>query len=701
MSLCWPTFRRFTLHPICLARPARFPCVAVIAVCTLLGASSIRAASAPVLDAAGVSKSIAACTEFYLYANERWLLETKIPADRSTWGADSELSQRNETVLLAALEAGSKKPDAIGNVAARKAVEYFVSGMDTATVEQLGAAPLSGELERIAGIKRKSELPAAFAHFNRIGISAPIAFDVHQDEKDATHYMVTLSQGGLGLPDRDFYFTDDVKSEEWRLEYKRHIGNMFVLLGRSEAVARRDADTVYSLEKQLAQASMTAVQQRDPLAVYNPHRLARLTMEAPGMSWSSYIQEVNLRSPGRLNVAQPKFMSVVAKLVDKAPLEDWKAYLRWHLVRSSASQMSSAFVQENFRFYDGVLDGKQTRPPRHRIVVREIGGRYGDQRLGEGLSQLFIEKTFPPEAKAKALQLVNNLKLALRDRLEAIDWMTPATRKRAQEKLAAMQIKIGYPDKWQDFSKVNLDRKAYLANGWALTEREFDRNLAKLGKPVDRSVWEMGAYIVNAYYNPNLNEIVFPAGILQPPYFNPAADDAVNYGGIGTVIGHEITHGFDDSGRQYDAKGNLKDWWSKRDAMQYLARSDAIVKQFDAYEGVDGIKVNGRLTLGENISDLGGLRISYLALQKAVNTHTPASIDGYSAEQRFFLSFAQSWRSLARNEVERVRLTTDGHSPPRFRVKGAIANLPEFSTAFSCNASEGALRSISERVNIW
>ncbi|MEO8103055.1 MAG: M13 family metallopeptidase, partial [Betaproteobacteria bacterium] len=628
-------------------------------------------------------------------------LDTQIPADRSSYGTGAELSLRNEVILREILEAGSRNPQAIGNIAAKKAVEYFISGMDTATIEQLGATPLAGELKRIAAIKRKSELPAAFAHFNRLGIGAPIAFDVTQDEKDATHYMVSLSQGGLGLPDRDFYFKSDAKFEEWRLEYKRHIGNMFMLLGQNEADARHDAEKVYALEKQLAQASMTAVQTRDPQAVYNPRRLARLTMEAPGMSWSSYIQEAKLRSPGRLNVAQPAFMVEVAKLAGKLPLEDWKAYLAWHLVRNSAARMSSAFEQENFRFYDTVLDGKQKFPPRHRRVVETIGGRYGDARLGEGLSQLFVEKTFPPEAKAKALQLVNNLKLALRDRLEAIDWMTPATRKRAQEKLAAMQIKIGYPDKWQDFSGVNVDRKAYLANGWALNEREFDRNLARLGKPVDRARWEMGAYIVNAYYNANLNEIVFPAGILQPPYFNAAADDAVNYGGIGMVIGHEITHGFDDRGRQYDAKGNLKDWWTKQDATQYVARSQAIVKQFDAYEGVEGIKVNGKLTLGENISDLGGLKIAYLALQKANSAHTPASIDGHTAEQRFFLSYAQGWRSLARPEVERVRLTNDGHSPPRFRVKGPIANLPEFSRAFACKADDAAVRSAAERVNIW
>ncbi len=684
-----------TLHSLSLS---------IIAASTLLSLSPAWSQSTqtpPLLDVAGLSKAVPACTDFYMYANERWLLETKIPPDRSTWGAGAELGQRNEAVLREALEAGSRNPQAITNIAARKAVEYFISGMDTATIEQLGAKPLAGELQRIAGIKRKAELPEAFAHFNRMGIAAPVAFDVVQDEKDATHYMVSLSQGGLGLPDRDFYFTNDAKSEEWRLEYKRHIGKMFVLLGQSEADANRDAEKVYELEKKLAYASMTAVQVRDPKAVYNPRRVARLTAEAPGMSWSSYFQAAKLRSAGRINIGQPKFMKEVAKLANKESLGDWQAYLRWHLVRSSASKMASAFELENFRFYDGVLDGKQKQPPRHRAVVKNIGDTYGDLRLGEGLSQLFIEKTFPAEAKAKAQQLVGNLKLALRDRLDAIDWMAPKTKKRAQEKLASMQIKIGYPDKWQDFSSVNVNSKAYLANGWVLNEREFDRNLAKLGKPVDRSVWQMGAYIVNAYYSANLNEIVFPAGILQPPYFNPAADDAVNYGAIGMVIGHEITHGFDDSGRQYDAKGNLKDWWTKEDAKQYLARSEAVVKQFNAYEGVEGLKVNGRLTLGENISDLGGLKIAYLALQKASSTHTPASIDGLTAEQRFFLSYAQSWRSLARPEVERVRLTNDGHSPPRFRVKGPIANLPEFAKAFGCKPGDAALHSAAARVNIW
>ncbi len=705
LFMSFPTPLRYSARLSRALQLSRSLCLSRLAIIagtsTLLSMSPAWSQTAPLLDVAGLSKGVPACTDFYMYANERWLLDAKIPADRSSWGAGAELGQRNETVLREALEAASRNPEAIPNVAVKKAVEFFISGMDTATIEQQGAKPLTGELQRIAGIKRKAELPEAFAHFNRLGISAPITFSVVQDEKDATHYMVSLLQGGLGLPDRDFYFTEDAKFEEWRLEYKRHIANMFVLLGQSEADAKHDADKVYALEKKLAQASMTAVQTRDPKAVYNPHRVARLTAEAPGMSWSAYFQSAKLRSPGRINVAQPKFMAEVAKLANKEALEDWQAYLRWHLVRSSASKMSSAFELENFRFYDGVLDGKQKQPPRHRTVVRNIGDYYGDKRLGEGLSQLFVEKTFSPEAKAKALQLVGNLKLALRDRLEAIEWMTPPTKKRAQEKLAAMQIKIGYPDKWQDFSAVKVDSKAYLANGWVLNERDFDRDLAKLGKPVDRSVWEMGAYIVNAYYNANLNEIVFPAGILQPPYFNPAADDAVNYGAIGMVIGHEITHGFDDSGRQYDAKGNLKDWWTKQDAKNYLARSEGVVKQFSAYEGVEGLKVNGRLTLGENISDLGGLKIAYLALQKAASSHTPASIDGLTAEQRFFMSYAQSSRSLVRPEVERVRLTNDGHSPPRFRVRGPLANLPEFAAAFGCKPGDPALQSAVERVNIW
>ena len=444
--------------------------------------------TAPVLDTTGLSKMVGACSDFYMFANEQWLLNTQIPGDRSSWGAGSELSQRNETVLREALESASRNPGSISNVAVRKAVEYFISGMDTGTIEQLGAKPLAGELQRIAAITKKADLPGAFAHFNRIGIAAPFNFDVSQDEKDATHYMAVLAQGGLGLPNRDFYFTDDAKSEEWRLEYKRHVGNVFILLGHSEADAKRDAESIFALEKKLAAASMTAVEQRDPQAIYNPRRAARLAAEAPGMSWSSYFMGLKLRSPGRLNVSQPKFVHEVAKLASTEPLEDWKAYLRWHLLRTSAPKMSAAFEQQHFHFYDGILDGKKKQPPRYRIVVENIGDRYGAQRLGEGLSQLFIEKTFPPEAKAKALALVGNLKLALKDRLGSLDWMEPATRKRALEKLAAMQIKIGYPDKWQDFSAVNVDSKAYLANGWLLNERDFDRQIARLGKPVDHGV---------------------------------------------------------------------------------------------------------------------------------------------------------------------------------------------------------------------
>lgn len=657
--------------------------------------------NAGALDLKGLSPTVKACTDFYTYANEKWLNDVKIPDDRSAWGTFYEISQRNEDVLRAALEAAAPNPDAQSNAAIRKAVEYFVSGMDTPGIDALGLKPLEADLARIAAIKSKAELPGAFAEMTRRGIGAPIAWLVRQDHKNATRYAVELSQSGLGLPDRDFYFADDAKSKEWRAAYLKHVEKVLVLMDETGAQAEQGAQRIFALEKQLAAASMKLAEARDAKATFNPRDLAALSAEAKGFAWNDYFRKAGLEKPGKFNVAQPKFLAGVAKLANSVPLEDWKLYLRWHLVRASSDKLAAPFEQESFAFYGKTLTGKQQQAPRYRRVIEVIGGQYGELPLGEGLSQLFVERAFTPEAKARALDMVGNVKLALQDRLMALEWMGPETKKRALHKLAAMQVKIGYPDKWRDFSALKIDRKGYLANWLMLNESEFDRNLAKLPKPVDRGEWEMGAHIVNAYYNPYLNEIVFPAGILQPPFFDAKVDDAVNYGAIGMVIGHEITHGFDDYGRQYDAEGNLKDWWTKDDAKRYEARTGEVVKQFSAYEVIDGLKLNGKLTLGENISDLGGLKIAYLALQKAQVRQPSGKIDGLTPAQRFFLAYAQSWRQASRAERIRNLLTTDSHSPPRFRVQGPLANLPEFAQAFDCKPGDGALQSAAGRVNIW
>jgi putative endopeptidase len=682
-------FRRRFLAP-CLVLSLALPTVA-----------DAQATQDSVLDLKGLSPAVGACADFYTYANEKWLKEVKIPDDRSAWGTFYEIGQRNEVILREALEGMARNPDALPDGAIRKAIEYYVSGMDTQTIDALGLKPLESELARIDAIKSKTELPAAFARMTRLGVAAPIAWTVRQDHKNATRYTVELSQSGLGLPDRDFYFAGDKKSKEWRAAYLKHVEAVFVLMGDAPADAAKRALRVFALETKLAGASMKLAEARDAKATFNPRTLGTLSKGAPGFAWESYFRSAGLEKPEKFNVAQPKFLAGVAKLAGTTPLEDWKLYLRWHLARAASDKLAAPFEQASFLFYEKTLSGKQQQAPRHRRVIDTIGGQYGELPLGQGLAQIFVQRAFAPEAKARALEMVGNVKLALQDRLLALEWMSPETKKRALEKLAAMQVKIGYPDEWRDFTGLKIDRKGYLANWFLVNEREFDRNLAKLPKPVDRGEWEMGPHIVNAYYNPYLNEIVFPAGILQPPFFDAKADDAVNYGAIGMVIGHEITHGFDDYGRQYDAEGNLKDWWTKEDAKRYEARAADVVKQFSAYEVIDGLKLNGKLTLGENISDLGGLKIAYLALQKAQAKKPQGRIDELTPEQRFFISYAQSWRESSRAERIRNLLTTDAHSPPRFRVQGPLANLPEFSQTFGCKPEDAALKSAASRVNIW
>ena len=653
------------------------------------------------IDVAGLSQSVKPCADFYAYANQAWLNQTKIPDDRSRWGTFSEIEQRNDAVLKAALRAAVQDKTLAPGGARRMVADYYASGMDTVAIERAGLKPLHGELLRIDAIKSRDDLMEHFAHMHRTGSDAGFTFGVNQDAKDSTRYLPQLYQAGIGLPDRDFYFKDDAKSRQWRAEYVRHVAKMFGLMGDNPAKAKRAAETVMRMETRLAGASMTKVEQRDPNAIYNKMGLADLAAAAPGADWARYFKAVGVNDVQEFNVGQPKFFRELAAATNDTPLTDWKIYLRWQLVRATASKLPSRFEKEDFHFYQTVLKGTKTQLPREKRVIQEIGGRYGEQPMGQALGEIYVAKAFPPEAKAHALELVNNVKAALRERISQLDWMSPDTKSQALKKLDAIMVKIGYPDNPRDYSALTIDRTSYVQNSLRADEYEMQRNLNKLGKPVDRAEWGMAAQIVNAYYNPQLNEIVFPAGILQPPFFDPKADDATNYGAIGMIIGHEITHGFDDEGRQFDADGNLKEWWKPEDAERYNARATVVEKQYDQYSGVDGLKLNGKLTLGENIADLGGLKIAYLALQKALANKQVGPIDGMTPDQRFFISYAQGWRNLTRPEQERVYITTDPHSPPRFRVKGPLANMPEFAKAFSCQASDTALRAENERVDIW
>ena len=681
-------------------RPNLAPARIAIALCVFSAAASGRAAdpaSAPAVhgvDPAKMDRTADPCADFYLYANGTWLANSPIPADRSTWGAASELYERNLELLRQILEEAAADTAAPKDSPTAKVGTFYRVGMDMASIESGGVKPLAEELSRIDSIGRRSDLPAVLARLHRHGVGPAFQFGVLQDFKDSSKNQAWLYQGGLGLPDRDYYLTKDAKKTEIRKQYVTHVAKILELAGDSPKAAAVHAKTVLALETRLARVSMTPVEQRDPQAIYHKMTPAELEALAPGFDWKSYFDTVGVRDLDNLNVGQPVFAREIGAMAAKVALADWKTYLRWHLLHAEAANLSSPFVEENFRMYGQTIGGAKELRPRWKRVLQST-----DQELGEALGQLYVARAFSPGAKARAREMIDNLIAALRDRLIALDWIEESTRQQALRKLNAIQIKVGYPDVWRDYARLKVDRGTYAGNVMEAEAFEFDRNLAKIGKPVDRAEWGITAPTVDAYYNPSFNEIVFPAGILQPPFFDPQADDPYNYGAIGAVIGHELTHGFDDQGHQFDADGNLKSWWTAQDEKNYAARAEKIEKQFSAYIAVDAEHVNGKLTLGENIADLGGLKIAYLAWRKA-NAGKPETPDaaGFTPEQRLFLGFAQSWRRNARPEALRLLIATDPHSPSRFRVLGPTSNLPEFARAFSCAAPAGGT---AETVSIW
>ncbi len=515
--------------------------------------------------------------------------------------------------------------------------------------------------------------------------------------KDSRRVIAEFSQGGLSLPDRDYYLKDDDKLKAIRAEYQKHVTKMFVLLGDKEEDAARAAKTVLAFETRLAKASRARAELRDPQRNYHLMSVADMAKETPGVSWQPYFDGLGLKDLKELTVAQPAFLQEIGKLLASASVDDWKTYLRWKLLHAYADKLSSPFVQEDFHFKGTVLTGTPRNLPRWERVVQST-----DHLLGEALGRLYVEKAFPPEAKNKAEALVANVKDTLRERLAALDWMQPKTREEALHKLDAMAVKIGYPAKWRDYSGLRVDRDVYVLNVLEANAFQTRFDLAKIGKPVDRTQWEMTPPTVNAYYNPNLNEIVFPAGILQPPFFDARADDAVNYGAMGMVIGHELTHGFDDQGRKFDADGNLRDWWTAEDAKTYKERAAQIADQYARYVPIDDLKINGEMTLGENIADLGGLKISYLAFQKTLRGKAAEEkIDGFTPGQRFFLSYAMLWRCAIRPESLRRQVRTDFHSPARFRVLGPLYNTPEFFEAFQTPPDAARSHLNPRPVRIW
>jgi len=569
--------------------------------------------------------------------------------------------------------------------------------MDEQTIEAEGIKPLEPELQRIAKISDLLSLEDEIAFLHAHRVPAVFGFGASQDSKDSTTIIAQLVQGGLGLPDRDYYTSDDAKSKATRDEYQKHVARTFELMGDTPDQAAMEAATVMKIETKLAENSATRIQRRSPEGNYHPMTKGMLIELTPDFDWGRYFRNINLPEVGKVNVGQPDFFKSADKILKDTPVDDWKSYLRWHLVNAASSTLSSKFVQESFNFNGKYLQGTTEMLPRWRRCVTST-----DRALGEALGQLYVAKTFTPAAKERARTMVANLIAALREDLTTLSWMSNDTRQKAIAKLEAYVRKIGYPDKWRDYEALHVNRGAYYNNAVLAGEFDFRRNLSKIGKPVDRTEWGMTPPTVNAYYNPQFNEIVFPAGILQPPFYDPKADDAFNYGGIGAVIGHEMTHGFDDSGAKYDANGNLVMWWTTDDFKKFTDRTNCVVKQFDSFEVEPGLHEKGQLVLGESVADLGGLTVAYAAYQKSLEGKPrPKDINGFTPEQRFFLGWAQVWAQNIRPEAARLRVATDPHPLGKFRINGPLSNMPQFAAAYQCKSGDAMVRPPEQRCQIW
>ena len=642
---------------------------------------------------ANLDRSCKPCDDFNQFAMGGWMKNHPIPAEYPNWGSFTMLADRNQTMLRGILEDAAKAGAAAGSNQ-QKIGDFYTSCMDTAAIEAAGVKPLAADFAAIAKVGSSSELEPLIARLQETGGGYLFRFNATQDLDESTQVIAEISQGGLGLPDRDYYTRTDEKSTQLRKDYQAHVARMFVLAGDSEEKANAESKTVLELETALANRSMSRVEMRDPHAVWHKMTLPQLKELAPGWAWEAYFRQRNAPEFSSINVSQPDFFKETNRLLAATPLDDWKVYLRWHVLHSAASELPDALVQENFNFFGNKLSGTKQLQPRWKRCSQSV-----NRNLGEALGQVYVEKYFPPEAKAHARVMVMNLIGALKSDIPALSWMGPETKKAALEKLEAFQIKIGYPDKWRNYAALAVDKGSYLANERRAIAFENGRQLNKIGKPVDRGEWQMTPPTVNAYYDSTMNEIVFPAGILQPPFYDPKADDAVNYGGMGAAIGHEITHGFDDQGSQFDAQGNLREWWTAEDRKNFDQRAGCVEAQFNGYEVEPGLHENGKLVLGESIADLGGLAISYAAYEKSIAGKRPPTLDGFTPEQRFFLGWAQVWGANLRPENARLMANTNEHPLPKFRTNGPLSNLEIFAKAFGCKKGDPMVR--ESACKIW
>jgi endothelin-converting enzyme/putative endopeptidase len=652
---------------------------------------SAASSHASVLDVTSIDTNVDPCTDFFAYSCGSWLQNNPIPPDKTSWGVGGKLADQNRALLREILEeAASGGPGR--DPVKQKIGDYYSACMDEKAIETAGASPLKSDLERINKMRSKREMARVVAAMP--GLNVPFAFQSDQDYKNSSQVIAQVDQSGLGLPDRDYYLNTDAKSVELRQAYSAHVQKMFQLLGDSPEAAATEAQTVLRMETALARGSLTQVERRDPKLLY--HKMKRRELEgiSPSFRWKEYFSLAGQPGLQSLNVAAPEFFKTMDAALKKESLENWKAYLRWHLVDANAPYLSSAFVDADFDFFGKTLTGVQQIEPRWKRCVN-----YVDNDLGEALGQAYVERAFPPQAKQRAQKLVKQIEAAMEQDIDGVSWMSPATKQQALAKLHALANKIGYPDKWRDYSALTIARDDYMGNVVRARKFEFNRQIAKIGKPVNRGEWDMTPPTVNAYYNPQINDINFPAGILQPPFFDPRADDAPNYGDTGATIGHELTHGFDDEGRQFDAQGNLRDWWTAEDGKQFDQRASCISDQYSQYIAVDDVKVNGQLTLGENVADLGGMMLAYMAWKTETQGQKLEPIDGFTPEQRFFIGYGQSWCSSTRDETKRMYATIDPHSPDKYRVNGVVSNSPQFQQAFQCKAGSAMVR--EKRCRVW
>lgn len=652
-----------------------------------------------VFDPAYIDTSVNACQDFFAFANGAWIKHDTIPAAFSTSGVSKDMTDANELVVRSVLDdAMAARKTRPANSTVAKLGRYYASCMDSTRAEREGVSPVKADLAAINAVTTRPQLIREIATLQKNGVGALFNFFPNADPKDAEHYMVWITQGGLGMPDRDYYTKTDAASDSLRRKYVAHVAKTLTLAGEPASVAAAEAQRVMALETELAKASMTRVEQRDPNATYHKTTIADLQQLSGPITWQQYFRAAGMTSPvSYVNVGQPNFLQRAGELVNSTPLDDWRAYLRYHLLSAASPWLSSDFANENFA-YRALYSGAKEMLPRWKRCLRVT-----DAQLGEALGQAYVERTFSPKAKADAKQVIDDIRASFQNRLTNLAWMSDSTRRYALSKLARMNEKVGYPDKWRDYSTLDVEEGSFAPNVFRADAFEWRRTINRPGKPVDKTEWGITVPTVNAYYDPSVNEMVFPAGALLPQTFDASGDMAANYGSLGgSWAGHELTHGFDDEGRHFDAEGNLRDWWAATDSVRFNEQAQRVVDQFSSYIQVDTTHVNGQLTLGENIADYGGLLTAYDALQRALaRTGQRTTIDGYTPEQRFFIAYAQSWREHTRPEQLKTRVTVDPHAPAEWRTNGPVSNMPAFAKAFNCKPGDPMVRPLSSVPQIW